>query len=145
MLDHSYLKSRLEVRRVDEVRREITACNGRLLLGRYISLGEDQLRGVLSIDVVERREPSRPVSEVRLRDRSIIYEQLDPPSDLAEALSRIELVYYRDPSKVELISVRAYLKKEPTDEELVELYIRLLREFSGTYLDRTIKVVSKCQ
>ncbi len=141
MLD---LKSKLEVRQVDSNRREITSCQGKLLLGRYIALGIEDLAGVLCIDTVERREPKAVASQIEIRERALLSEYVEPSQDLRELVSKIELVYYRNPSRTELISIRAYLRREPTDTELVNLYIKLVQEYAPKHLDRTIKLMSKC-
>jgi len=138
------LKSRLEVIKVDEFRREITSCNGKLLLGRYLSLRLDSTSGVLCIDVVEKKTPSSPSSEISIHDRTLVSEYIEPTPELRDLVEKIELVYYRNPSRTELISVRAYLKREPTDDELIGLYLKLVQIFAPRYLDRTIKIVLKC-
>ncbi len=121
--------------------REIVSKDTKLRLARIIDLENCK---ILIIDVVEKRFPTSAYKELVLKDgRKLLYEKIDEVRIFDRVIRDVELVYYQNPNRTELISIRLVLEESLNDCELLNIYISILQMYAPSYFERLRKVLNK--
>ncbi len=126
------LRSILKVRKVSEDIREVVTIDDKVILARCIRINS---RNIIDIDTVEKLD----------RDLEIISEQvIDGKKISLVKLSEgvLGLVYEFNNTR-ELISVKTTIEGELSDDDLINIVITLLRDYSPLFYERLRQILEK--
>ncbi len=131
--------SKLTILDIGKDVREIVSLDTKLRLARVVKVGGQT---IVIIDVVERRGPMSCNQRLSIRDRELLYEEI-LDHGLGPEVSKLVLVYYKNPNRVELISARIYANGDLDNEKTLELFLRVLENWAPSYLERLRKILNK--
>lgn len=122
--------------------REIVSADTKLRLARLVNI-DDQT--VLIVDAVEKASPRHCNHKLSIKDRELLYEEVEAP-DLGTPninVSKLVLAYYKNPNRTELVSIRVYINGNVSNKEAIELFLKVLEKYAPSYFERLRKILNK--